>query len=190
MEKQRRTERNRPRWNRGTAGRFLALLRPGVLAALMFCGCAGYELGPTGGRRAGGLSVQVNPFENKTLEPRLSDAVTDSLRRQLQQDGTYHLDTAQTGDIIVTGAITDYVRSGVSFVPKDTLTPQDYRVRITAHVIARERAGGRVILDRKVQGTTILRVGPDLPSVERQAIPLAAEDLARHATSLLVDGTW
>ena len=39
-------------------------------------------------------------------------------------------------------------------------------------------------------GRTTLRVGSDLTSSERQAIPLAAEDLARHVTSLLVDGEW
>jgi hypothetical protein len=41
-----------------------------------------------------------------------------------------------------------------------------------------------------VSGRTTLRAGPDLTSSERQAIPLAAADLARHVTSLLVDGEW
>ena len=39
-------------------------------------------------------------------------------------------------------------------------------------------------------GRTTIRVGNDLTSAERQAVPLAAEDLARSITSLLVDGEW
>ena len=46
--------------------------------ALIPClfGCAGYRLGPTGGFAAGEKSIQVMPFSNQTLEPRLTDAVT------------------------------------------------------------------------------------------------------------------
>ena len=38
--------------------------------ALLLCGCA-YTLGPTNGQIAGAKSVQVNPFANNALEPRL-----------------------------------------------------------------------------------------------------------------------
>src|SRR6185369_17073313 len=41
-----------------------------LLAALL-AGCAGYRLGPTGGQTAGARSVQINPFVNQTIEPRL-----------------------------------------------------------------------------------------------------------------------
>jgi len=34
--------------------------------------------------------VQVEPFVNKTLEPRLNDYVMGSLRQRLQRDGTYN----------------------------------------------------------------------------------------------------
>jgi hypothetical protein len=33
-------------------------------------------------------------------------------------------------------------------------------------------------------------VGDDLPSAERQSMPLAATDLARRITALLADGSW
>jgi hypothetical protein len=173
---------------RGT-GRLLALLGVSLLA-VWWCGCAGYQLGPTMGRQAGSLSIRVTPFQNKTLEPRLIDPVTQALRRRLQQDGTYKLDTASDADVIVTGIILDYTRSAVAFNPNDTLTPQEYQVRITAQITARERASGRVLLDRKVTGRTSLFVGADLTSEERQAIPLAADDLAQNATTLIVDGEW
>lgn len=161
----------------------------GLLAASL-CGCAGYKLGPTNGVQAGVHSVQVTPFLNRTTEPRLSASVTSSLRKSVQQDGTYRLETGDSADIIVTGAVIEYERSHISFQPNDIITPRDYRIVMRAQVKATERATGRVLLDREVVGRTVVRVGSDLPSAERQAIPMMADDLARRATALLVDGTW
>ena len=160
------------------------------LSASLIVGCAGYRLGPVSGEAAGARSVQVNPFGSKVIEPRVGDAVTSSLRKQLQQEGTYRLDTRKEGDIIVSGTIVEYDRDNLSYQPEDILTPRDYRLRIKAHVTARERAGGKLLLDRNVMGHTTLRVTPDLSSAERQAIPLAAEDLARNITALLTEGSW
>src|SRR6266704_2790712 len=44
----------------------------GTAFAVLSAGCAGYHLGSTNGVRAGERSVQVNPFVNQTIEPRLS----------------------------------------------------------------------------------------------------------------------
>src|SRR5207247_6690500 len=77
---------------------------------LLLAGCAGYHLGPTAGQTAGARSIQINPFLNQTIEPRLSEALTHALRKQIQQDGTFRLNTADDGDIILTGAIIKYDR--------------------------------------------------------------------------------
>ena len=158
--------------------------------SLALTGCLGYRLGPTNGEVAGGRSIQVNPFVNKTAEPRLSDALNNALRKNLQNDGTYRLETREEGDIIVTGTITRYHRVHLSFEPKDVLTVRDYNIFLTAHVTARDRLTDKILLEQDITGRTILRVGTDLPSAERQALPLLAEDLARNITSRLVDGDW
>ena len=158
--------------------------------ALGLCGCAGYRLGPANPGLTRGKTVQVNFFGNKTLEPRLVEAVNHALRKSLQQDGTYKLNTRGDGDIIVNGAILRYERQGVSFQPNDILTVRDYQVTLMVKVTATERATGKVVLDREVTGRTTVRVGSDLPSAERQALPLLADDLARNATTLLTEGTW
>jgi hypothetical protein len=108
----------------------------------------------------------------------------------VQQDGTYRLATDDTGDIIVTGAVIEYERSHISFQPDDIITPRDYRIVMRAQIKATERATGKVLLNREVAGRTTVRVGADFTSAERQAIPLMADDLARRATAMLVDGTW
>jgi hypothetical protein len=157
---------------------------------LAFSACAGYKLGPTSGIVAGEKSIQVNFFRNDTLEPRLIEYVASTLRRNLQQEGTYHLNTSGDGDIIVNGVITEFRRSELSFQPTDVITVKDYRLRLVAKVTAIERISGKVLLDREVSGRTSLRVGNDLSSAERQAMPLLADDFAKNVTSLLVDGSW
>jgi hypothetical protein len=156
----------------------------------LLTGCAGYKLGPTNGVTAGEHSIQINVFQNKTMEPRLSEYLTSSLRKKLQQDGTYKLETKDEGDIVVTGVITAFHRSELSFQPTDVRTVRDYYLSMTAQVTAIERGSGKKLLDRSVVGRTSIRVGADLTSAERQAIPLLADDLARNVTSMIVDGTW
>jgi hypothetical protein len=162
------------------------------LAALVsfgLSGCAGYRLGPTNGETVGARTIEVRPFLNETMEPRLGDEVTAAVRRQLQHDGTYRLATQGDADIVVTGVVLRYTRRELSLVPNDVLTVQDYRVNARMHLTARTRAG-KPIFDNTIDGYTLVRVGSDLPSAERQALPLLAEDLAKNVTAVLVDGSW
>ncbi len=168
-------------------GLFLTIAAALAMAA---AGCAGYRLGPSNGMAAREKSIQVAPFSNQTLQPRLGDAVTSQLRKQLQQDGTFQLATGDGADIVVSGVITHYDRLEISFLPSDALTVQDFRISLTAKVTARERSTGKVLLDQPVTGFTIIRVTTDMASTERQALPLLAANLAKSVTARLVDGAW
>lgn len=180
------TAAEQPECGSGRGGaRTLAVL----LLVLAVSGCAGYHLGPTNGLSAGQKSVQIRPFANKTVEPRLSDDVTLELRRELQRDGTFRLATHDDGDIVVSGVITRFDRLAISFTPVDVLTAKDFRLRLTAQVITLDRSTG-ISRTNVCQGFTLMRVGSDLSSSERQALPLAAAELARSVTALLADGTW
>jgi hypothetical protein len=164
------------------------LLVSGVF--LLLTGCAGYRLGPVNGMTARDKSIQVNPFSNQTQEPRLTDEVTFQLRKELERNGTYQLATSRdAGDVVVSGVITRYVREALSF-QSNNLTVQDYRVSLTAHVTASDRASGKVLLNQDVTGFTLVRVGNDMVSAERQGLPLLASDLAKRVTALLSEGTW
>jgi hypothetical protein len=166
---------------------------PGILfigLASLFAGCAGYHLGPVNGAVAGEKSVEIFPFNNQTLQPRLGDAVTQALRERLQTDGTYHLATHGDANVVVTGVITGYHRFGMSYLNTDATTAQSYRINITAHVVAREPADGKLLLDKDVTGYTLVTVGTDLASAERQVQPLLAEDLAQNIAELITEGAW
>jgi hypothetical protein len=161
-----------------------------VAATGLLAGCAGYHLGAVNDVVAGEKSIEVLPFNNQTLQPRLGDVVTQALRGRLQTDGAYHLATHGPGDIIVSGVITRYNREGLSYLNNDVTTTENYRVGIIAHVIVRERATGRLLLDKNVNGYTLIHVGTDLADSERQSLPLLAEDLARNITELITEGAW
>ncbi len=160
-----------------------------LLAAFAFTGCASYHLGPVMDQRDD-KTVEILPFNNQTPQPRLGDSLTRALRQRLQTDATYHLDTRGTGDIVITGVIREYRRGALGYSSDDALTPENYRVESVVHVTARERSSGRLLLDRDVKGRTLVHVGADLASSERQALPLVAEDLAGKIISLLTEGSW
>jgi hypothetical protein len=160
------------------------------ILALTLAGCAGYKLGPTNGIPAGSRSVRIQPFANRTHEPRVSEYVAISMRKLLQQDGTFRLETRGSPDILVSGEITRFQRTGLSYQTNDVLTPQEYTLTLVARVVAVNMNSGKTNFDRQVSGLTYILVGNDQSSAERQAIPLLADSLARSAVSLLVDGTW
>jgi len=156
---------------------------------VLLAGCAGYTLGPTNGLAAGDKKIQITPFLNRTLEPRLGDAVTTAVRQSIQRDGTYRLATHGDGDIVVTGVLTHYNRHELNFEPHDVLTVQDYRVSVTAQITMRD-VGTGTTTNWTNTAYTLVRVGSDLTSAERQAMPVLAEDLAKSVTDSLVNGSW
>src|SRR5216117_206444 len=160
-----------------------------VCVVLSLAGCA-YRLGPVGGQSAGTRSVQIRPFVNNALEPRLTEAIVNSLRKSIQRDGTFRLNTSDDADIVLSGTIVSLERQELSFQPGDIITPRDYRIAIVAQIKALERATGKVLVDQLVRGSTTVRIGADLTSAERQAVPLIADDLGRRVASILSEGAW
>ncbi len=163
---------------------------PFIILAAALAGCAGYRLGPTNGLPAGSRTVEVRSFVNKTKDPRISEYLANAMRREIQRDGSYLLETSGRGDILLTGEIIRLDRSGLSYEPNNVLTPQAYALVLSAHVVAVNINTGHTNLNRNVSGRTYIRLGNDQSSEERQAIPLLAADLAQNAISLLVDGDF
>lgn len=163
-----------------------------LIAALLLpaAGCAGYRLGSASGLAADAQSIEIIPFPNQTEEPRLSPVLVSALRRQIQNNGTFKLETRGRGDLQITGNIVQYLRVGVTFQPGDVITPRDFELRMTAQVKVLNRRAGKTLLQRPVTGRTLIRAFNDLSSAERQALPLLANDLARKIIDLLVDGDW
>jgi hypothetical protein len=161
-----------------------------MLSLALLAGCAGYRLGPTNPELTDDRTIQVLSFENRTIEPGLTEALNQALRQELQRDGSYRLRTDGTSDVLVRGVITGYERRPLAYQPTDVITATDYDLRLTVRMTAQERLSGRVLVERDLTGRTSVRVGNDLPSSERQALPLLAEDWARQAAAVLTEGSW
>ena len=172
--------------NRLPASRVASLL----VVALTAAGCASYRLGPVSPAIPAGQAVEVGLFQNATPLPGLAESVNASIRRELQRDGTFAVATGGDGDVLLTGNIDTYRRSPVSFEPRDILTVRDFEVELVTRVRAAEKATGQVLLERELTGRTTVRLGGDLASAERQALPLLANDLAKQAVALLAEGGW
>jgi len=161
-----------------------------ISALVVFAGCAGYHLGPVNGSDAGEKTVEVLPFNNQTLQPRLGDSLTQAVRERLQVDATYRLASGGQPDLVMSGVIRSYQREPLGYLSKDSSTPQNFRVTVTVHVIVREPATGKLVMERDVKGHSLVNVGPDFASSERQAGPLLAQDTAQAIIAALAEGSW
>lgn len=162
-----------------------------LLLSALLTGCAGYRLGPTAGFDARSRTIEIAPFANQTMEPRLPESLVVNLRTAVQKDGTYQLAThAGEADVLVRGTLLRMDRQGVTFSARDAQTIRDFQLTLVAHVVAVDRSSGTILLDQDVQGRAVVPVLNDQVSSERQTLPLLTEDLSRNILILLTDGDW
>jgi Lipopolysaccharide-assembly len=154
--------------------------------AVGLCGCAGYHVGPT--QPLNYHTVAVPMFKNRTLKPQLEAQVTNAIIKRFQSDGTLQVESAANADIILTGQITKYYRRALRVLAADATTPREYRIFIEVRVEARDRVTGELIFAPvMVDGSTDTFIGSDQQSSEEQALPLVADDLAKHVVTILAE---
>ena len=161
-----------------------------ALVLLSLGGCAGYHIGPVQPYYLRSVhSIAVPTFENKTLVPRLAVLVTDSVIKQFQQDGTYRIAGDDKADATLMGEITRISRAPARSVRGNVLATTEFSLSLRVRYSLVDRKSGKVLsLPKEVIGTTSFFVGPDITSDERQAFPLAAEQLATRLVSQLSEG--
>jgi len=166
----------------------LALLSILVLGPLS--GCAGYRVGNTSGRDLQGVrSVYVPVVRNTSLEPNLQMTVTNAVIRRFNSDGTLEVNQSSNADseldIVITGVNYTPTRSSTS----DILITAQYQITIQATATYVNRRLGRKIFENvAVSGSTNFFTQSDIQEGERQALPLAADDLANNAVKLITEG--
>ncbi|HEX3444719.1 MAG TPA: hypothetical protein VHS80_08370, partial [Chthoniobacterales bacterium] len=108
--------------------------------------------------------------------------------KQLQQDGTYEITGLDRADAEVRGTIYGVTRVKARSVIGNVLASSQFNLQVQVHVQVINPHTGATIGQRDVTGQTTFFVGNDLPTQERQAVPLAAEDAAVQAASYLSEG--
>ena len=161
------------------------------LAATSLClsGCLGYQIGPVKPSVLRDVHVIAVPvFANKTLLPRIEVLLTDTVIKQLQQDGTYRVAEEGQADAVLKAEITDVTRIPARSVRGNVLATAEFNLGMHVKYSLVSRSGAVLMPPADVVGTTSFFVGTDPTTDERQALPLAAEELAGHLVTQLSEG--
>ena len=158
---------------------------------LSFClaGCLGYTIGPVKPNYLADVhTIAVPTFKNDTLIPRIEVLVTDSVIKQFQQDGTFKVGNESNADAVLKAEISRITRSPARSQRGNVLSTTEFNLvmRLKYRLIGRD---GKIIgPPGEVQGTTSFFRGSDVVTDERQALPLAGEQLANHLVTQLSEG--
>jgi len=162
---------------------------PVIAVFLLLTGCLGYHVGPVKPSVLRDIrAIAVPTFENKTLLPRIEVLITDSVIKQLQQDGTYRVANENNADAILKAEITDISRTPARSVRGNVLATTEFNLAMHVKYKLETPSGTVLMPSAEVVGTTSFFVGTDVTTDERQALPLAAEELATHLVTQLSEG--
>ena len=160
-----------------------------LLLALLLSGCAGYHLGPATPAYLRQIhSIAVPTFRNATLVPRIEVLVTGTVIKQFQQDGTFRIANEDNSDATLKGEIVAVGRSPARSVRGNVLATTEFNLSLRVRYTLLGRDGKTLAGPSEAAGLTSFFVGEDVNTDERQALPLAAEQLAGHLVSQLSEG--
>jgi len=161
-----------------------------LLTVFAFSGCAGYRVGNVSGRDLQGVrSVYVPVAKNSSLEPDIQMTVTNAIIRRFNNDGTLEVNQSANADSELDMVITNVQHTAISSSNSDIYVTAQYQLTIEATVTFVNRRLGRKIFENlKVTGVTNVFTQSNIQEGERQALPLAAEDLANNAVKLVTEG--
>jgi len=161
-----------------------------LVAILVLGGCAGYRVGDISGRNIQGVrSVYVPVVKNTSLEPDIQMTVTNAVIRRFNSDGTLEVNQNSNADSELDITIINVRHTPVRSSTSDILITAEYQLTIEAKATYVNRKLGRKIFENTtVSGSTNFFTQSDIQEGERQALPLAAEDLANNTVKLITEG--
>jgi Lipopolysaccharide-assembly len=172
-----------------------------TVVSLSFClaGCLGYTIGPIKPSYLSDVhTIAVPVFKNATLIPRIEVLVTDTVIKQFQQDGTFKIGNEDNADAILKAEISRISRSPARSLRENVLSTTEFNLVLRVKYKLVGRDGKTIGPPGDVQGTTSFFRTNDVGSSndatsdtvtdERQALPLASEELANHLVTQLSEG--
>jgi hypothetical protein len=160
-----------------------------AFACLVLSGCLGYRIGPVKPYYLSDVhTIAIPTFENKTLIPRVEVLITDTVIKQFQQDGTFKIGNSEHADATLKAEIIRISRSPARSVRGNVLATSEFNlaVRVKYRLVGPD--GKNIGPSGEVVGTTSFFVGTDVTTDERQALPLATEELANRLVTQLSEG--
>jgi hypothetical protein len=134
-------------------------------------------------------TIAVPTFRNETLVPRIEVLTTDTVIRQLQEDGTYKVASSlDDADAVLEGEITEILRRPSRSVIGDVQATEEFEMTFVVHYKVIRRATGETVDDKNATGSTTFFVSGDVNQDEIQAIPLAAKGVAGRIVTDIGEG--
>jgi hypothetical protein len=159
-----------------------------ALLASSLSGCLGYHIGPVKPYYLRDVhSIAVPTFTNRTLVPRIEVLVTDTVIKQLQQDGTFEVTGEDKADVVLKGEIAHVERAPARAVRENVLATAEFALTIYLKYSLVSRSGSQLAVN-ETYGSTTFFVGTDIITDERQALPLATTQLATNLVAQLSEG--
>ena len=125
--------------------------------------------------------------------------VTDTVIKQLQQDGTYQITNGDKADATLTGEISRITRAPARSQRGNVLLTTEFSLWLVVKYSLTGRDGKQLVPPNDAMGTTTFFVDStatsvqqntsgDVTSDERQALPLATADLASRLVTQISEG--
>jgi hypothetical protein len=130
----------------------------------------------------------LHTFKNHTLVPRVEVLVTDTVIKQFQQDGTFQITSDDKADATLSGEISQINRLPARSVRGNVLATTEFNLALSVKFSLTSRDGKQLAGPNEVTGNTSFFVSSDVTTDERQALPLATEDLATRLVTQLSEG--
>jgi Lipopolysaccharide-assembly len=108
--------------------------------------------------------------------------------KQLQQDGTFQITNGDKADATLSGEISRITRAPARSVRGNVLATTEFNLALVVKYSLTGRDGKQLVAPNDVVGTTSFFVSSDVTSDERQALPLATEDLANRLVTQVSEG--
>ena len=160
-----------------------------ALGCLCLSGCLGYHIGPVKPYYLRDVhTLAVPTFENQTLLPRIEVLVTNTVIKQFQQDGTFQIVGNEDADATLKAEIMRVDRSPARSVRGNVLATTEFTLAMHVKYTLIGRDGNPISPPGEAVGTTSFFVGTDVTTDERQALPLATQELATRLVSQLSEG--
>jgi hypothetical protein len=160
-----------------------------ALACLILTGCLGYHVGPVKPYYLRDVhTIAVPTFKNHTLVPHIEVLVTDTVIKQLQQDGTFQIAKGGDGDATLTAEIIRINRLPARSVRGNVLATVEFNLSMSVKYSLIGRDGTPLAASSEATGGTSFFVSSDVTTDERQALPLATQDLATRLVAQLSEG--
>ena len=104
-----------------------------IFAFLLLTGC-GYHLAGSKVNQGSGRSIAVPTFANRTTTYKVEQQITEEVRRELIRRTHFKVTPENTGDVVVTGEVLNYIAVPVIFDPSGRGSAYTLLVDLSVHV--------------------------------------------------------